>query len=332
MVSQALRERLVGLLHSRGLNVHVFASLESAPSESSLVILDSSSTKDLVQFRLRSQAKVCVADPKIKSAAEKRLAQSCDFALVGSIEHRKALEVLGVESIVFPFIPKILEAGSPPRKFSSDGRLVLGYHGNRVHLDTFAKRSLRVLDEVSQGTSVELHVHYRMSTLGLWNPGKMRHINIVHKEWGSSTYRDLSAVDVGLVPNSIPHFSPWSSWLPSFMSNPFLGVNKFGIRRDDYDLRFKVTSNAGRIYPFGMLRKPVIADFFPSSAEIVRDGVDGFLCISDEQWGLALERFTESPGLTETMGANLFKRVQMAFDSIEATDRIVTELIRKIRS
>lgn len=329
MVAHSLRRRLVKQLREYDFEIDVVDNVEVVEESCDLLITDNISEEGIGKLRKLGVKAICLADPKLKSKSDVLTAKACDFALVGSFEHAKIASESGIETAIYPFLPDIedIEPGVLTREKLSG--LTLGYHGNRVHLETFSKRTLRVLDEAASDFDVRLVAHYRISRLGEWRPGKLRNIIIEHREWHpTQTFSNLRNVDVGLIPNSIPHRKPLSSKLPSKLSSPEIGFNKYGMRRDDYDSRFKITSNPGRIYPFGKLGTPVISDFFPSSAFLVRDGVDGFLCLSDDQWGWALHQFLSKPELIDSMGKSLLKRVYEKFDSPSATRALASRIRR----
>lgn len=295
-------------------------SLGDVPNGIDLLIADTLTLDEVKGLRVLQAARVCLADPKIKLKDEIEVARLCDFVIVGSFEHRKAMDSLGIPAVEFTFLPLLEQRkGNQSVEKEAGEPLSFGYHGNRVHLDTFAKKTLKVIDSALGQNTVVLKAHYNIERLGLWSTGKLRNIEVQHIPWHpEETFSQLENVDVGLVPNKIPHPRPPYSLMPRKLSNPFWRINRFGVRKDDYDLRFKVTSNAGRIYPFGRVSVPVIADYYPSSASLVRDGVDGFLCLTDEHWATAVNTFIETPSLARSMGVSLSHRVEQEFDSEEA--------------
>lgn len=332
MVSTALETRIAKFLESQGNTVSVSDSVEENAGDADLIISDRLSINEILRLRAVSNGKICLADPKIKLDEELRAARLCDFVMVGSFEHKKAMSALGITSVQFTFLP-ILESKTEGshKKVDKGAPLVLGYHGNKVHLDTFAKRTLKTIDR-SLDTKVVLRAFYNMKRLGKWDPGRLSNIEVQHIPWHPiDTFAELELVDVGVVPNSIPHHASPYTLMPRRLSNPLWKINPFGIRKDDYDLRFKVTSNAGRIYPFGKASVPVIADFFPSSSLLIRDGLDGFLCLSDNDWATAVNTFVQSPCLAKDMGASLLRRVSHEFDSAEAREAIVQSIYSQLK-
>ena len=57
---------------------------------------------------------------------------------------------------------------------------------------------------------------------------------------------------------------------------------------NDYVTRYKYSNNPGRIWVFAQLGIPVIADFTPSSCQIIQDGHNGLLVGSKEGWKRAI--------------------------------------------
>lgn len=329
MVAWSLQTRLSETLSQTGWNVKTVQSADEVTPDADLLIADSLTISQVKRIKSAGSTKIAIADPKIKTRPQILLAQLCDFALVGSIEHRKALDTLGVASELFTFIPSLAAGTRPLAPSLESKRLVLGYHGNKVHLETFAKRTLKVIDTGIDSREIELRVFYNIKALGLWKPGRLRNIHVIHNSWHpTETYQELAKVDVGLVPNSIPHLGSPYAYLPKQFSNPMGIINRFGIRHDDYDTRFKITSNPGRIYPFGKVGVPVIADFFPSSASLIRDGIDGFLCLNDDNWLTSIQRFANDSSLISRMGESLRNRIEQEFDSKEAKVAFSQQMMR----
>ena len=60
---------------------------------------------------------------------------------------------------------------------------------------------------------------------------------------------------------------------------------------NDYLIRFKNTSNAGRCFVFHQLNIPVVAELLPSHFHILGNPENGFLTSSEESWYQSLMKF-----------------------------------------
>ena len=77
----------------------------------------------------------------------------------------------------------------------------------------------------------------------------------------------------------------------------------------DYLVRYKCSSNPGRISVFGKLDLPVIAEPTPSNCQIIDDSLSGFLCISEISWHNCILELIENPKLRKSMSKSLKKKI-----------------------
>jgi hypothetical protein len=119
----------------------------------------------------------------------------------------------------------------------------------------------------------------------------------------------IRGVDVGIVPNLLPIRGRERALRATASLSPWLVYEPF-----DHLLRLKASSNPGRLYPFARLGVPVVADFTPSLAQFVLDGVSGYLAATPEGWFRALERLAASAELRTTMAAALRARLDDAYE------------------
>ncbi len=89
----------------------------------------------------------------------------------------------------------------------------------------------------------------------------------------------------------------------------------------DHLLRFKASSNPNRLYAFGRLGIPVVADVTPSFAQLVLDGVSGRLAAGPGGWFDALDLLAGSADERNRMAAGLRARLD------EADARLVPDLL-----
>lgn len=318
MVSQTLNGTLAETfrLQNHAVEIRGSVQFEDCGVSPSIIIFDR--LRQNLLRRIRAcwpRAIVGLADPKMLTREDRIVARSVDFSLVGSVEHQVAVLGIGGFPILMHWLPQLQPPSSLFKNRSATDRVKLLYHGNRVHLETIPKRALRGLDDLAGNLPLELEMHYRSKKVGRWVPSvKLKNLELRHVEWQEpNVWNAVRGCDIGLVPNLISA-RPLKSgpiWPQHLGAGPF---NKFGKRADDYQLRFKLTSNAGRIYPFGYYGVPVIADFYPSSAEVIRDGLDGFLVIDPLQWAEKVRILAMDSQKRSDMGASLRRRVKDRMD------------------
>ncbi len=126
----------------------------------------------------------------------------------------------------------------------------------------------------------------------VWYP---KNVSVEFCTWSMEGYNDfLSFADIGIVPNNLI--------LAPEGGNP-----------DDYSLRFKITSNPGRLIVFGLMGIPVVADFYPSAIQYLQNST-GFVAHSKDGWKYSLEELIKNKQLREEMGANLKSMTEATFD------------------
>jgi hypothetical protein len=256
--------------------------------------------------RERPSIRVALADPKLSTAERLDAARRADFLMVSSVEQRDAFLRLNRNVLVHYMFP-VLEAESKHHR-NADG-IVVGYHGNRVHLEAMASSVRPALEELARRRPVTLLAVYNHRELGKAHIGIPDGVEVRHVQWTDTFVDDLRAADIGIVPNELPirdrqHVLALAAYdEPEFMYEPF-----------DYLVRFKVSSNPGRLYPFGLLGIPVVADFTPSYAQFVVDGVSGRLASSPAGWFEAFDDLAASAELRARMGRELSLRLTAAYD------------------
>lgn len=331
MVDTTLRQSLKPELERLG---HI-VSEHKAPGDSDLMqanvlISRKISVGELLRIKRRHPALIVViADPKVLTRNEVKGAILADLCLVGSREHQAQIAKLGGRSVRFTWRPQLEGYPISADAGRNEGKKFrLFYHGNRAHLESLTRTALREIDSLAKNYPLVLEAHYSMSHTGKWRvPPWVRNLEIEHCDWREPhVWQRLKLSDIGIVPNALPArtFSPLiqrrtrlNSWMNSMI-----------LRRDDYLLRFKATSNPGRILPFAHFGKPIVSDFFPSSAEIVRDGLDGFLPLNSTQWHTSLDILINDGNLRQRMGMSLKSRCEEFFSVEEETARFVKEIGR----
>ena len=268
--------------------------------------------------RQNTRIRVALADPKQSKTEWVQAARAADFLMVSSIEQRDVFYRLNRNILVFYMFPLM----PPVEKVHKDKEpIVIGYHGNRVNLECMFGGVQLALNELSRRRSIEFWAVYNVAELGQARFG-IPDSNLVrtrHIQWSpemppgstvsTSLYEELARADIGIVPSAIPirdrlrMLEEVAHPQPEFRYEPF-----------DYLLRFKASSNPGRIYPFAQLGIPVVADSAPSFSQFIHDGESGFIASSPQGWLEALETLADSADLRNKTAHQLRLSVRKAFD------------------
>jgi hypothetical protein len=331
MVDMTLRKLVGPELAKRGLDVGLVRNLEGANLNEVDVLVATTLTKKALQGIKSAYPNLItvVADPKLLTKQEIELVKLADFSLVGSREHEAQVVKYGGSVATMYWRPQLGVLEESPTTFKGNcGKLRLFYHGSRAHLESFSRTSLHEIELLAAKYDIVLEAHYSKRRLGQWKPPRwVRNLEIEHWDWKEPiVWERLSGSDIGIVPNLLPA----RTWRPLVQRRTRFNswMNPMVMRRDDYLLRFKVTSNPGRLLPYAHFGKPVIADFFPSSADFVRDGIDGFVPLNNAQWRSGLQTLISSESARRSMGLSFQKR----FASIGNTEILVDRFLTKLAS
>lgn len=248
--------------------------------------------------------KIVLADPKLSQPEWVAAARAADLLLVSSVEQRDSFLPLNRNILVHHMFPA-MEAR--PREHGESRPLVLGYHGNRTHLESMARGAAAAIEELGRTREVELLAIYDVAGLGRATVGlpDERVVAVTHVQWTPQFADSLVRADIGLVPNELPLRDRHDALEATALDLPQLAYESF-----DHLLRFKSSTNAGRLQPFARLGIPVVADFAPSIAEFVVDRTSGMLGSSAHGWFDALDRLASSPPLRTRLAAALDDRIQ----------------------
>jgi hypothetical protein len=252
--------------------------------------------------------RVALVDPKLSRPEWIDAARRADFLMVSSVEQRDAFLRVNRNTFVYYMFPLV---DVDPRTHAADEPFVVGYHGNRVHLEAMAPRVRPALEELGRSRHVELHAVYNHQQLGRASIGMPdeRFVAVRHIQWSNDYVEHLRRADVGIVPNELPIRERQAVLELSAYDEPQFAYEPF-----DHLVRFKLSSNPGRIYPFAQLGIPVVVDFTPSGSQFVLDGVSGFVASSAHGWLEALEQLAASVELRASLGAELRRRMTCAYD------------------
>ena len=273
--------------------------------------------------RENATARIGVIDVRPASKQEVR---GADFIIANGIEMRDWYLKLTANVYLYPPYP--LVPPCPRNTGSKCDSVVLGYHGNLVHLQGMFPRVTRAIEELARSHKVEVWALYNVRSLGSWRIGVPMHPNVKvrHMQWSESGYEELLArTDVGIGPNMMPLRKR-----RFFRDSGSVSKRMFLDDETDYLMRYKATSNAGRMLLFAQHGIPVVSDMYPSAVQVIEDGVDGFVCYSSAGWFRALELLSSDPGLREAMGHRFRSKFENRW-STSVLNRGLVEFILNLR-
>jgi hypothetical protein len=262
--------------------------------------------------------RVALADPKQSDRAQLDAARRADFLIVTGVEQRDVFYRHNRNVLPFCMFPPM-----PPveRLHRDKAPIVIGYHGNRVHLECMAASVTPALNALGRVRPIEFWALYNVEALGKARIGlpDPAIVPVRHIQWSSTCqpgsdasrtfYEEFHGVDIGIVPNQQPVRDRLAALErtafdePEFMYEPF-----------DHLVRFKASANAARVYPFAQLGIPVVADFIPSAAQLIRDGESGFIVSSPHGWYEALDSLAASADLRNRCAAALRRTMDVEAD------------------
>jgi glycosyltransferase involved in cell wall biosynthesis len=156
---------------------------------------------------------------------------------------------------------------------------------------------------------VELLAIYNVAALGkarLDIPG----VHVQHVQWTEDYVARLARADIGIAPNELPLRERSAALELTACDDSELMYEPF-----DHLVRFKASTNPGRLYPFAAAGLPVVSDFAPSAAQFLLDGESGLLASSPHGWFEALEALAASAPLRASLAAALRDRLTAAYDT-----------------
>lgn len=250
-------------------------------------------------------------NPKIKSAIVdprgsivENYIKYIDFFIIDSIEMHDFFAKYRKPMYMFFEYPNF---DNFKKKHINKKKIIIGYHGNKVHLTAMYPKISTALTLLSEKYNLELWAIYNINNLGLWDFALPSKIKIRHIQWEQNIYeKELKKVDIGISPACMP--------LQKRLKNKST-ISKFFLDSDDdYLIKFKMPSNPGRIIVFQKLGIPVVADFIPSYSQTISHGKNGFLAYSSGGWFECLEKLILSHELRNQFAIDAFKNFKKYYD------------------
>jgi glycosyltransferase involved in cell wall biosynthesis len=269
--------------------------------------------------RLNPSILVGIADPKHSSIKEAKVA---DFLLVSSIEQREYFLEFNRNIFIYYMIPEFsyYSAGNLKKD-----KVVIGYHGNRVHLDSFYENITPALEKLGEKYHIELHAIYNIKSLGVWKIGRPdeSRCKVKDLQWYDNCYKDyFQYIDIGIVPSFYP--MKFKSFVKKFLTT---SSSIFLENSSDHLVKYKFSTNAGRIFVFGKFGLPVVADATPSSGDIIRDEFSGKLVLSSYGWYSALEDLIRDGNLRASLGKNLSEEIKENYSDKKIFNNFINFLL-----
>jgi len=267
--------------------------------EYDLVLFMSPDSEAVRAKKINPDIRVGIMDPKINMRRKEEV-KTADFLIVSSIEQKDIFLKYNKNIFIYYMFPEIKEIF---KEHTNKDKTIIAYHGNKLHLSGMLDVAW-ALDELSNKYNIELWIIYNIEKLGKWKNNLFKRCPLRHIQWSEENYyKYLSQSDIGIMPNKKPINLKLGLQTTKLLKR-FLGY-KIYYNKYDYLMRFKYSSNPGRIYVFSQLYIPVVADFTPSCCQVIQDGKSGLLVYSKEGWYQAIEQLILEPDLRQKMSINL---------------------------
>ena len=286
----------------KDLNFYTFLNKEDFDSYDFIFIMGNE--EKYCKILKNSKAKIIVCDPKQTSINSINLSCRADLLLVSSIEQRDDFLKFNENIIVWPMFPHIK---LKEKKHTKKNNITIVYHGNKVHLEALSPDIKNAIEKISKKKRIKLKLIYNIKKLGFQNKSLPNSSGLVveHIQWNENNFLShIYSGDIGIVPNLLPIKEKQYLLKKSEVKGLNVNYEPF-----DYLVRYKCSSNPGRISVFGKLDLPVIAEPTPSNCQIIDDSSSGFLCISEISWHNCILELIENPKLRKSMSKNLKKKI-----------------------
>lgn len=218
-----------------------------------------------------SRIKIGLVHPSNLTKDLVRELKNADFIISGSIEESDIYLKYNPNIFILPHIEKYTCIG---KKHTKKDTYIIGYHGNKMHLEEFYPKITLALEKLSHEFKITFKAIYNIEKLGLWEKGRPK-IPIQDIQWDwSSCIHECNLCDVGIVNCFVP--------IEESKEKAIL-IEKENFR-NDYIVRYKSSSNAGRAFVFAQAGVPVIADMTPENCQFIFHNYNGFLVHSEYAW------------------------------------------------
>ena len=249
--------------------------------------------------------KIVLCDPKQSSKDYIKNVMSANLVLACSNEQRDSFLRLNQKILVYPTYPNIRLSLKKHKKKSA---ITIGYHGNKVHLEAISENIIKSIENISLTRRINLNLIYNIRNLGVANIklNKNKNLNINHIQWDNLTFKkEIKKIDIGIVPSLLPIKNIEKTKKKVMVKNLDVNYEPF-----DYLLRYKSSNNSGRISVFAKYGIPVIAEPTQSNCEVIKNGENGYICFSFDNWRYTLDLLCENHLLRKKISRNLINNIK----------------------
>lgn len=255
---------------------------------------------------------VGIADPKLSNEKQKIVAKEADFLMVSSIEQYDKFLKYNNNVFIYYMFPNVKIEN---KQHIKKDKLILGYHGNKVHLHCAYPHLPKALDMLALEYDIEFWAIYNIDLLGKWEYGLPRNLKVKHIQWSEDIYEEVfKDIDIGVIPNLIPN---------NFKDKFSLVKKLFLYDKEDYFMRYKYSSNPGRQYIFAMKHIPMVSEMYPSSSQFLFHGESGELVSSAEGWYTSIEKLI----ISEELRNKYAQKAYISFEAHSNKNMIIENLI-----
>ncbi len=259
-------------------------------------------------------------NPSDYSSEKRKILVEANFFIVGSLLERDYYLEYNNNLFVFPLIERIF---NKIKKHEDHKPIIIGYHGNLVHLNNFSTSLKSALENLYSEMPIKLIAIYNKKKLGSWNKSRPN-IEIGEVQWELETIQEkLLQCDIGVVPGLVPIDKYSKKFIFNILKLTQRGISSYG---KDYLIRFKNTTNAGRAFVFHQLGIPVVSDFLPTSFHILADPKCGYLAHSTEGWLFALRNLCKSVDHRQKIAQNALEEFNRLYDPLEWSKRLYRDI------
>lgn len=242
--------------------------------------------------------KTAILDPRGEQAIP--YLKYCDFLIMDSIEMRDYFSKFSIPIFTYYEFPLF---NAKNKKHKKKNTVVIGYHGNKVHLTAMYPKITSALALLAEEFNIEFWAVYDIRGLGYWNIGVPKTLKVRHIQWHADVYsEEMADIDIGIVPSTMPVRGK-AKISKFFLDSP-----------EDYVLKFKMPSNPGRLAVFARLGVPVVADFLPTHFQFIKEGESGYLADSTGAWYQALKKLIESSQLRSEIANKMMQSFNKNLD------------------
>lgn len=248
-----------------------------------------------------------------------------DFLIVDSLEMYDFWSYSSLPIFTYVEYPDV---GLNKKNHVKSDKIIIGYHGNKIHLESMYDRIIPAIEKLAFSHDIELWAMYNIEDLGEWAAGLPKNVAVRNIQWSMDNYHnELTKVDIAINPCFTPINNDCNKTSIFFNRKK---KNRFNETSDDYVVRFKMSSNPGRIVVWGYLGVPVVSDFIPSAIQCIDHGYNGYLAYNSGGWYSSLLKLAEDHQLRQKFSDKMQKYVVDHFDFNVQNEKFINFLSCKI--